>query len=54
MNGWKYIFGDSFDTNAASGQFLDKYQNWGAYDTVGRHIAPRHVRHDQLSVSNGV
>lgn len=33
LNGWKYVFGDSFDKNAAEGQFLSTYNNWGAYDT---------------------
>jgi hypothetical protein len=33
LPGWKYIFGDAFDTNAAEGSFLSTYKNWGAYDT---------------------
>lgn len=55
LPGWKYVFGDSFDTNAASGSFLSTYRNWGAYDT-GWPDTSRRGMYDtnQLSVSNGV
>lgn len=55
LPGWKYIFGDSFETNAASGQFLNKYQNWGAYDTGWQDTSRRGMYDtNQLSVQNGV
>lgn len=54
LPGWKYIFGDSFDTNAASGQFLSKYQNWDAYKTGWPDTSKRGMYDtNQLSVQNG-
>jgi hypothetical protein len=55
LPGWKYIFGDSFEKNAPSGQFLSTYRNWKAYDT-GWPDTSRRGMYDtnQLSVQNGV
>jgi hypothetical protein len=55
LTGWKYIFGDSFDTNAAEGSFLSTYKNWGAYDT-GWPDTSRRGMYDTniLSASNGL
>jgi hypothetical protein len=53
LNGWKYIFGDDFNVDAAEGSFLSKYRNWGAYDT-GWPDTSRKGMYDTniLSVSN--
>lgn len=55
LNGWKYIFGDSFDRNAPAGSFLSTYDNWAAYDTGWSDTSRRGTYdNDIISTSNGL
>jgi hypothetical protein len=54
LPGWKYLFGDSFDTAASAGQFLSKYPNWDAYKTGWPDTSKRGTYDtNRLSVANG-
>jgi hypothetical protein len=55
LPGWTYLFGESFDTNAAAGRFLTTYPEWDAYKTGWPDTSKRGTYDvNQLSVKSGV